>query len=388
MRPSADGLPDVTLPCFGGGPERRPGRAARPAGGQRVGVVVRSVPHRDAGPPAVPRAVRRSRARARHRLRGPTDGRRHGARLEVRRDLSAPRRSPERARRARARSRCGWACRSSRSSTRTAPPRSPTAACDSVDELVALVDEHLGVDAVSAADDGVELPEWLRPVQEAAQSITVHELTRFMPPEGADARRGAVLMLFGEGEHGGELLLTERAHHMRSHPGQVSFPGGSIDPGETPVEAALREAQEETGRRSRRRPRVRGAPGALAPAQQLRGHADPRLVAGARPARGRQPRRGARHPPGADQRAARPGVPHQRAAPQRLARPGLPDRSRPRRHPVGFHRRDHRAALRVPRLGHPWDEGEVRDLPAYMLQGEPSRTDLGPQHAIESEEGR
>lgn len=93
----------------------------------------------------------------------------------------------------------------------------------------------------------VELPAWLRPVKEAADAITVDDLTRFMPPEGSDARRGAVLMLFGEGESGGELLLTERAHHMRSHPGQVSFPGGSIDPGETPVEAALREAQEETG---------------------------------------------------------------------------------------------------------------------------------------------
>ena len=54
-------------------------------------------------------------------------------------------------------------------------------------------------------------------------------------------------MLFGEGPAGPDLLLTERAHHMRSHPGQVSFPGGSIDPGETAVEAALREAEEETG---------------------------------------------------------------------------------------------------------------------------------------------
>lgn len=54
-------------------------------------------------------------------------------------------------------------------------------------------------------------------------------------------------MLFGEGPHGGELLLTERAHDMRSHPGQVSFPGGSLDPGEDVVQAALREAEEEVG---------------------------------------------------------------------------------------------------------------------------------------------
>lgn len=54
-------------------------------------------------------------------------------------------------------------------------------------------------------------------------------------------------MLFGEGPAGPDLLLTERAHHMRSQPGQVSFPGGKVDPGETAVEAALREAWEETG---------------------------------------------------------------------------------------------------------------------------------------------
>lgn len=92
-----------------------------------------------------------------------------------------------------------------------------------------------------------DLPEWLRPVEVGANSITVHDLTRFMPPEGSDARRGAVLMLFGEGPDGPDLLLTERAHHMRSHPGQVSFPGGSIDGDESPREAALREAMEETG---------------------------------------------------------------------------------------------------------------------------------------------
>jgi len=92
-----------------------------------------------------------------------------------------------------------------------------------------------------------DLPAWLHPVLEAARSITVHDLTRFMVPEDADARRSAVLMLFGEGEHGPDLVLTERAHHMRSHPGQVSFPGGSLDPGEDAVTAALREAQEETG---------------------------------------------------------------------------------------------------------------------------------------------
>ena len=43
------------------------------------------------------------------------------------------------------------------------------------------------------------------------------------------------------------FLLIHRPSNMRSHPGQVAFPGGKIDPGETPVEAALREAWEELG---------------------------------------------------------------------------------------------------------------------------------------------
>jgi 8-oxo-dGTP pyrophosphatase MutT (NUDIX family) len=90
-------------------------------------------------------------------------------------------------------------------------------------------------------------PDWLASVKEGAASITADQLTRFVPPPAGDARRGAVLMLWSEGDQGPELLLTERAHDMRSHPGQVSFPGGSVDPGETAVQAALREAQEEVG---------------------------------------------------------------------------------------------------------------------------------------------
>ncbi|GAB7003534.1 CoA pyrophosphatase [Nocardioides sp. AN3] len=90
-------------------------------------------------------------------------------------------------------------------------------------------------------------PPWLDPVAAALDEITWQDLTAFGVPEGATVRRSAVLMLFGESSTGPDLLLTERAHTMRSHPGQVSFPGGAVDPGETAVEAALREAEEETG---------------------------------------------------------------------------------------------------------------------------------------------
>ena len=43
------------------------------------------------------------------------------------------------------------------------------------------------------------------------------------------------------------VLLTLRREHQRTHAGQVSFPGGRLDPGEDAVAAALREAEEEIG---------------------------------------------------------------------------------------------------------------------------------------------
>jgi len=43
------------------------------------------------------------------------------------------------------------------------------------------------------------------------------------------------------------VLLTKRTVHLRSHSGQISFPGGKLDPNETLLQAALREAEEEIG---------------------------------------------------------------------------------------------------------------------------------------------
>ncbi len=59
-------------------------------------------------------------------------------------------------------------------------------------------------------------------------------------------RPAAVLVALTDRADPGVLLL-HRPSTMRSHPGQIAFPGGGIDPGENPIDAALREAHEELG---------------------------------------------------------------------------------------------------------------------------------------------
>ena len=91
-----------------------------------------------------------------------------------------------------------------------------------------------------------DCPGWLREFVAAAPATDVP--TRLRPPPGNGARAAAVLILFGEGTDGPDLLLLQRADTMRKHAGQPAFPGGGIDPDDGgPVGAALREAAEETG---------------------------------------------------------------------------------------------------------------------------------------------
>ncbi len=89
-------------------------------------------------------------------------------------------------------------------------------------------------------------PQWLVECERSLHEDLPDWFTRFSPPENPP-RRSAVLILFGPGEDGPCVVLTERSKTLRSHASQVSFHGGKLDEGETPVQAALRETWEEVG---------------------------------------------------------------------------------------------------------------------------------------------
>jgi coenzyme A diphosphatase NUDT7 len=59
--------------------------------------------------------------------------------------------------------------------------------------------------------------------------------------------RNAVIVPLLVGQGGAQILLQLRASHLRRSPGEVGFPGGRVEPGETPWQAALREIEEELG---------------------------------------------------------------------------------------------------------------------------------------------
>jgi len=90
-------------------------------------------------------------------------------------------------------------------------------------------------------------PDWLATLIGAAGSLEASDLSRLQPPEEG-GRASAVLVLFGEGGHGPDVLLIERSGYSRQHAGQAAFPGGAVEPDDDgPASTALREAAEETG---------------------------------------------------------------------------------------------------------------------------------------------
>ncbi|MEK9708555.1 MAG: CoA pyrophosphatase, partial [Alphaproteobacteria bacterium] len=75
-----------------------------------------------------------------------------------------------------------------------------------------------------------------------------HDLNEVGMRPDPPLKPAAVLVPLIEREEGFTILLTERAADLRAHAGQISFPGGRIDPEDaSPEDAALREAHEEIG---------------------------------------------------------------------------------------------------------------------------------------------
>lgn len=66
-------------------------------------------------------------------------------------------------------------------------------------------------------------------------------------PEQEGFREASVLILLHPARDGLAFPLIERPGSLRHHAGQIAFPGGALEPGESPLDAALRETEEEIG---------------------------------------------------------------------------------------------------------------------------------------------
>ncbi|PHR54670.1 MAG: CoA pyrophosphatase [Robiginitomaculum sp.] len=85
----------------------------------------------------------------------------------------------------------------------------------------------------------------IQSVQSVLDPLSISDDTHTPKREGQ--RAASVLMPLVKRGEDWHVLLTRRPMHMSNHPGQISFPGGRTETGETPCEGALRETHEEVG---------------------------------------------------------------------------------------------------------------------------------------------
>ncbi|MGH9044444.1 MAG: NUDIX hydrolase [Acidimicrobiales bacterium] len=100
---------------------------------------------------------------------------------------------------------------------------------------------------------------WGRLPKEARRNLSLEHLVGALRATGAlgalpavmeptsGLKAAAVLVALFEADGEARVVLTRRSAELRSHTGEVSLPGGALDPGEAPAQAALREAAEEVG---------------------------------------------------------------------------------------------------------------------------------------------
>lgn len=101
--------------------------------------------------------------------------------------------------------------------------------------------EHVEQRLRGTAPGGDPLDAWIA-------GLTPEQTTELRQQLPLQLKRAAVMVPLVERPEGLMVLLTQRASHLKNHPGQISFPGGRMEPDDAgPWEAALRETREEIG---------------------------------------------------------------------------------------------------------------------------------------------
>ena len=95
-------------------------------------------------------------------------------------------------------------------------------------------------------------PEWQPEITDENRHVIAADIIAKRESAGK-VTKAAVLIPLVLKEEGLSVLLTQRTNHLRDHAGQISFPGGRMDPeDQSPNDTALRESQEEIGLDPRR----------------------------------------------------------------------------------------------------------------------------------------